>query len=195
MPICKNVAMQCEHVLIGADCAKFLLGGEALRASEFLWLYTILKTCSRELPTSEDCCSMLWLYMVSISWYYKNYRSHQKPVFGMWHALKWPTPGFDLQPLSRNWAVSAQICFCAHAPLATLEKPKEYRHRLPDGQEQFKPLMLVEAGGSRWKRVEPGAIRQRCLSKSEHRIKNKIQCDACCSKRKRNDMPNSTQSQ
>ena len=45
-----------------------------------------------------------------------------------------------------------------------------------------------ETGWSGWKRVEPGAIRQRCLSKSEHRIKNKIQCNACCSKRKRNDI-------
>lgn len=31
--------------------------------------------------------------------------------------------------------IKESICFCAYAPLATLEKPKEYRHRLPDGQE------------------------------------------------------------
>lgn len=29
----------------------------------------------------------------------------------------------------------AEICFCAHAPLASLERVKEYRHRLPDNQE------------------------------------------------------------
>lgn len=33
--------------------------------------------------------------------------------------------------------LQAEICFCAYAPLATMEKAKEYRHRLPDGQEKF----------------------------------------------------------
>ena len=32
--------------------------------------------------------------------------------------------------------LQAEICFCAYAPLATMEKAKEYRHRLPDGQEK-----------------------------------------------------------
>ncbi|CAK9060961.1 Actin-like protein 9, partial [Durusdinium trenchii] len=31
--------------------------------------------------------------------------------------------------------IKESICFCAYAPLASLEKPKEYRHRLPDNQE------------------------------------------------------------
>ena len=63
--------------------------------------------------------------------------------------------------------MSAQICFCAHAPLATLEQPKEYRHRLPDGQEQFKPLMLVEpveAGGSGWNLVQYVSVAYQNLS-------------------------------